>query len=141
MDQGRGLSLGFEYCFFLFVTALQVEHLGEELADVFLYLVRLADVCSVDLGRASLQKIEKNAAKYPVALAKGRSDKYTTYSAKTRGIKGSGGIATSQRGGTDTTQSAETSFSRLVSKVKGSIFLGIVALNVAACVSILRKGV
>lgn len=42
------------------------EHLGEELSDVLLYLVRLADICGVDLGDAALRKFNKNALKYPV---------------------------------------------------------------------------
>ncbi|XP_078433403.1 uncharacterized protein LOC144704752 [Wolffia australiana] len=51
------------------------EHLGDEISDVLLYLVRLGDVCGVDLGRAALRKLELNAAKYPVALSKGSSRK------------------------------------------------------------------
>lgn len=42
------------------------EHLEEELSDVLLYLVHLADVCGLDLGQAALTKIVKNAQKYPV---------------------------------------------------------------------------
>ncbi|KAL6181660.1 hypothetical protein ACLB2K_048310 [Fragaria x ananassa] len=42
------------------------EHLGEELSDVLLYLIQLADVCGVDLGQAALSKIAKNGRKYPV---------------------------------------------------------------------------
>lgn len=42
------------------------EHLGEELSDVLLYLVRLADICGIDLGDAALKKIVKNAIKYPI---------------------------------------------------------------------------
>ncbi|XP_057464438.1 uncharacterized protein LOC130754284 [Actinidia eriantha] len=42
------------------------EHLEEELSDVLLYLVQLADVCDLDLGQAALTKIFKNAQKYPV---------------------------------------------------------------------------
>ncbi|KAJ4973171.1 hypothetical protein NE237_006345 [Protea cynaroides] len=42
------------------------EHLEEEISDVLLYLVRLADVCGLDLGQAALTKIIKNAQKYPV---------------------------------------------------------------------------
>ncbi|ERN10282.1 hypothetical protein AMTRI_Chr10g1000 [Amborella trichopoda] len=42
------------------------EHLGEELSDVLLYLVRLADICDLDLAQAALMKIGKNAEKYPV---------------------------------------------------------------------------
>ncbi|CAM6093629.1 unnamed protein product [Calypogeia fissa] len=55
------------------------EHLGEELSDVLLYLVRLADVCEVDLGQAALRKLKKNAKKYPVELCKGTARKYTPY--------------------------------------------------------------
>ncbi|PWA80079.1 NTP pyrophosphohydrolase MazG [Artemisia annua] len=42
------------------------EHLEEELSDVLLYLVQLADVCGLDLGQAALSKIVKNAEKYPL---------------------------------------------------------------------------
>ncbi|KAF4370353.1 hypothetical protein CsatB_024810 [Cannabis sativa] len=40
-------------------------HLGEELSDVLLYLIRLSDMCGVDLGKAALRKIGLNAIKYP----------------------------------------------------------------------------
>jgi dCTP diphosphatase len=43
----------------------ETEHLGEELADVLLYLVRLSDMCKIDLAKAALRKIELNARKYP----------------------------------------------------------------------------
>jgi dCTP diphosphatase len=56
------------------------EHLGEELADVLLYLVRLSDMCGVDLGKAALRKMEINARKYPVGQCKGSSKKHTYYS-------------------------------------------------------------
>jgi len=48
----------------------------DELADVLLYLVRLADQLDVDLATAAREKIVKNAAKYPVATARGSSRKY-----------------------------------------------------------------
>jgi len=48
----------------------------EELADVLLYLVRLADKLDIDLAVAARAKIEKNGAKYPVAKARGTSRKY-----------------------------------------------------------------
>ncbi|GIL52488.1 hypothetical protein Vafri_8352 [Volvox africanus] len=51
----------------------------EELADVLLYLLRLSDMCGVDLGRAALSKIRKNATKYPAAKCHGSSAKYTAY--------------------------------------------------------------
>ncbi|XP_022145107.1 dCTP pyrophosphatase 1-like [Momordica charantia] len=53
------------------------QHLGEELSDVLLYLVRLADICGIDLGKAALRKLELNAKKYPVKLCKGSSRKHT----------------------------------------------------------------
>ncbi|KAH7307574.1 hypothetical protein KP509_22G066100 [Ceratopteris richardii] len=57
-------------------NADEKEHLGEELADVLLYLVRLADVCNVNLGEAALRKLKKNALKYPVEKYKGSAHKY-----------------------------------------------------------------
>lgn len=57
----------------------KVTHIGEELSDVLLYLVRLADVCHIDLSAAVRAKIEKNARKYPVDQARGSSAKYTAY--------------------------------------------------------------
>ncbi|RXH96407.1 hypothetical protein DVH24_008911 [Malus domestica] len=47
-------------------TSDEKEHLEEELSDVLLYLIQLADVCGLDLGQAALTKIVKNARKYPV---------------------------------------------------------------------------
>ncbi|XP_068657582.1 uncharacterized protein [Aristolochia californica] len=47
-------------------TTSDKEHLGEELSDVLLYLVQLADVCGLDLGQAALTKVVKNAVKYPI---------------------------------------------------------------------------
>ncbi|KAH6557698.1 hypothetical protein KP509_1Z099900 [Ceratopteris richardii] len=38
----------------------------DQLSDVVLYLVHLADVCNANLGEAALQKLRKNASKYPV---------------------------------------------------------------------------
>lgn len=52
------------------------EAVAEELADVLLYLVRLADVLGVDLAEAARRKLVLNAKKYPVDKARGRADKY-----------------------------------------------------------------
>jgi dCTP diphosphatase len=49
----------------------------EEMADVLLYLIRLADILNVDLVRAADQKIEVNARKYPVEKSRGSAKKYT----------------------------------------------------------------
>src|SRR5947208_452921 len=43
----------------------------EEIADVLIYLIRLADVLEVDLLQAAAEKIESNAHKYPISVAKG----------------------------------------------------------------------
>jgi NTP pyrophosphatase (non-canonical NTP hydrolase) len=48
----------------------------DEIADVLLYLVRLADVLNVDLNEAVIQKLKTNALKYPVANSLGVSTKY-----------------------------------------------------------------
>jgi NTP pyrophosphatase (non-canonical NTP hydrolase) len=50
----------------------------DELADVFAYLIRLADVLGVDLERAFTEKMVKNAAKYPAAAARGSAARYST---------------------------------------------------------------
>lgn len=49
----------------------------EEIADVLLYLIRLADKLDVDLLAAARAKIRRNAEKYPVDKARGSSRKYT----------------------------------------------------------------
>lgn len=52
---------------------------AEELADVLLYLVRLADRLDVELMAAALAKLEANARKYPIEKAKGSMRKYTEF--------------------------------------------------------------
>lgn len=49
----------------------------DELADVLLYVVRLATVLGVDLNSAVAHKLIANATKYPVSKARGTSKKYT----------------------------------------------------------------
>ena len=51
----------------------------DEMADVLLYLVRLADKLDVDLLDAAAKKIAKNAHKYPAAQVRGSMKKYTDY--------------------------------------------------------------
>ena len=50
---------------------------SEELADVLLYLVRLADKLNIDLALAASEKLKINAAKYPADKARGSSKKYS----------------------------------------------------------------
>ncbi len=54
----------------------EVEH---EIADTFIYLLRLSDVLGVDLVDAAQRKMDLNAKKYPADKARGRNDKYTAY--------------------------------------------------------------
>jgi len=49
----------------------------EEMADVLLYLVRLADKLDVDLIHACENKLQINAQKYPVERARASNKKYT----------------------------------------------------------------
>ena len=49
----------------------------EELADVVIYCIYLADKLGVSIPDAVARKIDKNASKYPVAKAKGSARKYT----------------------------------------------------------------
>ena len=55
----------------------RLEAVRQELADVLLYLVRLADKLDVVLVAAAKAKLELNALKYPVDKARGSSRKYT----------------------------------------------------------------
>ncbi len=49
---------------------------SHELADVYYYLLRLADVLDVDLEKAFWDKMRHNQAKYPAKLARGNAKKY-----------------------------------------------------------------
>ncbi len=53
------------------VIKTQKEDISDEMADVLIYLINLADVADVDLEKAVLKKIEKNAKKYPADKAQG----------------------------------------------------------------------
>jgi dCTP diphosphatase len=55
-------------------TARQVR---DELADVLIYLVRLAAVLEVDLDEAVRTKLSANALKYPAERARGNATKYS----------------------------------------------------------------
>ncbi|ADV61780.1 hypothetical protein Isop_1194 [Isosphaera pallida ATCC 43644] len=52
---------------------------AHELADCLWALVRLADVCGIDLASALDEKLKLADRKYPVDQSKGRHDKYTAY--------------------------------------------------------------
>ncbi len=58
------------------LPAPEREAVALEMADVLLYLVRMADVLGIDLADAARRKMAINARRYPVELARGRADKY-----------------------------------------------------------------
>lgn len=70
---------------FQWLTAEQSESLSpeahaavrKEMADVLLYLIRLADKLDIGLIDAAREKLLENARKYPVEKARGSSRKYT----------------------------------------------------------------
>jgi len=62
------------------------EHVKEEIADVMIYLIRLADKLNVDLEDAVADKIIKNGEKYPVDTSKGSTTKRTTLKEKIKGL-------------------------------------------------------
>lgn len=47
----------------------------DEIADVLLYLARLADVLDIDLDEAVRDKLRRNAERYPIDLARGHARK------------------------------------------------------------------
>ena len=53
-----------------------VEKVQEELADIFAYALLLAEKYNLDIDEIVLNKISKNAEKYPVNKSKGTSKKY-----------------------------------------------------------------
>ena len=57
----------------------KVAAVRDELADVLIYLVRLADKLEVDLLAAAADKIAKNAVKYPADQVRGSMKKYSDY--------------------------------------------------------------
>lgn len=52
------------------------EELADELADVMIYLLELANNSNIDIKSAVKDKLKKNALKYPVEKAKGSAEKY-----------------------------------------------------------------
>ena len=61
------------------LPADKLEKVGEELADIFVYLVRLADQLGIDLPAVVDRKIELNEQKYPAHLVRGSAKKYNEY--------------------------------------------------------------
>jgi len=53
--------------------------IADEIADVLVYLVRLADRLNIDIGEAVARKMQINAEKYPADKVRGSARKYTEY--------------------------------------------------------------
>lgn len=61
------------------LTPEKQKEVEAEIADILIYLVRIADKLGIDLLNAAGKKIEKNAAKYPAEKVRGLSRKYNEY--------------------------------------------------------------
>ena len=57
----------------------KLKEVEEEIADIQIYLIRIADKLSIDLLNAANRKIKINEKKYPSEKVKGSSKKYTEY--------------------------------------------------------------
>lgn len=55
------------------------ESVGSEIADVFIYLLRLSDITGIDLAEELKKKLAINEERYPADKAKGSAAKYTAY--------------------------------------------------------------
>ena len=56
-----------------------LSEVADEIADVQVYLIRLADKLNIDILSAVEEKMKKNVAKYPADKVRGSSKKYTEY--------------------------------------------------------------
>ncbi|MFP3982114.1 MAG: nucleotide pyrophosphohydrolase [Desulfurivibrionaceae bacterium] len=57
----------------------KIDHLSDEIADIFIYLLLMSHKLGVDPLQAAEEKIKKNEEKYPAELVKGKSFKYDEY--------------------------------------------------------------
>ena len=61
------------------LAAETLEDVTDEIADVQIYLLRLADKLDIDIQKSVEQKIIKNEARYPAEKVFGQAKKYTAY--------------------------------------------------------------
>lgn len=54
-----------------------IEEVSDELADIFNFLIELADNLGIDIESAVMNKLKKTEKKYPINKSKGKSTKYT----------------------------------------------------------------
>ncbi len=63
-------------CFQWDEVNFNMENVKEELADVINYCIQMATILDLDIKDIVLDKLKKNALKYPVNKCKGKSTKY-----------------------------------------------------------------
>ena len=61
------------------LTGEEQQALAQEIGDVLIYLLELADKCGIDPVQAAHQKLKLNAKKYPADQVRGKAEKYTEY--------------------------------------------------------------
>ena len=61
------------------LDAQTLAEVADEIADIQIYLIRIADQLGIDIAAATVAKIEKNAQKYPAEKVRGQSKKYNRY--------------------------------------------------------------
>jgi dCTP diphosphatase len=61
------------------LTAAEIEGLRQEIGDVLVYLLELAEKYQIDIIQAAKDKMVLNEKKYPAELVKGKAWKYTEY--------------------------------------------------------------
>ena len=66
-DESRNLETG----------SPKLARVHEEMADVFIYVLRLADILNVNIEQIVNAKMADNAKRYPIALSKGNATKYS----------------------------------------------------------------
>ena len=64
---------------FLWKTTDQINKVAvsEELADVLIYCILLADRCEISIADSIRKKLDINRKKYPIEKARGSAEKYT----------------------------------------------------------------
>lgn len=58
---------------------ITLNKLEDEVADIFIYLMKIATKTNIDLEKAVINKLKKNAEKYPINLSKGNAKKYNEF--------------------------------------------------------------
>ena len=72
MSEGESKSLSKDH----------IESVAQEIADIQIYLARIADILEINISEAVATKLQINRAKYPPDKVKGSSKKYTSYEAE-----------------------------------------------------------